>query len=139
MTDRFGRRSFLTRVAVPGVVAGLAPSIARASTPEARFVPAQNGSDAQVFAEARKHFLFPTDVTYCNTGTLGASPREVVDALANGMRRSRAELPDWPYFQPTASRSRATSRCIAMRDSGRARSSTRPATRSPSRRTRRWG
>lgn len=99
MTDRFGRRSFLTRMAVPGVVAGLAPALARAAE-AGPFAPLQNGSDAQVFAEARKHFLFPTSVTYCNTGTLGASPREVVDAVANGIRSLEAQLPDWPYFQP---------------------------------------
>lgn len=61
--------------------------------------PASDGSDAAVFAEARRHFLFPESVTYCNTGTLGASPREVVDALVKGVRNLESELPDWPYFQ----------------------------------------
>jgi hypothetical protein len=28
---------------------------------------------------AREHFLIPAGVAYCNTGTLGASPVEVVD------------------------------------------------------------
>jgi selenocysteine lyase/cysteine desulfurase len=55
--------------------------------------------DASVFAEARRHFLIPEGVAYCNTGTLGASPREVVDALAEGTRRLEAELAAWPYFQ----------------------------------------
>src|SRR4029434_7229408 len=36
-------------------------------------------------------------VCYCNTGTLGASPREVVDALINGTRRLETELADWDY------------------------------------------
>jgi len=102
MTDRFGRRAFLTRVAVPGMMAGVAPGLAR-SVAASAFVPGpqvEAGSDAQVFAEARRHFLFPPEVTYCNTGTLGASPREVVDALTTGIRRLETELPDWPYFLP---------------------------------------
>jgi len=56
-------------------------------------------SDDAVFAAARRQFLFPEDVTYCNTGTLGASPRVVVDALAEGTRRLERELPDWAYLQ----------------------------------------
>ncbi len=55
--------------------------------------------DAKVFAAARKQFLFPTSVTYCNTGTLGASPREVMTALVGGLQNLERDLPDWPYFQ----------------------------------------
>ena len=67
--------------------------------PRAPFIPPQDASDAAVFAEARKHFLIPEGVAYGNTGTLGASPREVVDALVEGTRRLEIELADWPYFQ----------------------------------------
>lgn len=58
-----------------------------------------SASDAEVFGRLRGEFLFPRDVTYCNTGTLGAMPREVVEATTNGLRRTEADLPDWPYFQ----------------------------------------
>src|SRR5262245_32602036 len=80
------RRSFLGSLALPGVV-GIRPLLAA------------DADDAAVFAEARKHFLIPEGVAYCNTGTLGASPREVVDALANGTRWLESELSAWPYFQ----------------------------------------
>ena len=63
------------------------------------FAPSPQADDATVFAEARKHFLIPAGVAYCNTGTLGASPREVVDALTQGLRRIETELADWPYEQ----------------------------------------
>jgi selenocysteine lyase/cysteine desulfurase len=53
-----------------------------------------------VFAAAREHFLIPAGVAYCNTGTLGASPREVVDALTEGIRRIETDLAAWPYEQP---------------------------------------
>lgn len=84
------RRAFLGTL-------GLASLAARSGT--AALPQSSGASDDAVFAEARRHFLFPADVTYCNTGTLGASPREVVDALAEGTRRLERELPDWPYFQ----------------------------------------
>jgi len=106
MSTSFGRRAFLSRVAATGLAAGLAPAVAAASrmvpldgAPRAPFIPPQDASDAAVFAEARKHFLIPEGVAYGNTGTLGASPREVVDALVEGTRRLEIELADWPYFQ----------------------------------------
>ncbi|MCP5110352.1 MAG: aminotransferase class V-fold PLP-dependent enzyme [bacterium] len=84
MADRYARRTFLGQLAVP---------------PLAAFAPAPNDSDEAVFAAARRQFLFPEDVTYCNTGTLGASPREVMDALTGGLERLERELPDWSYYQ----------------------------------------
>lgn len=56
-------------------------------------------SDAEVFARLRKDLLFPPEVTYGNTGTLGAVPREVMDAMVSALRSTEAALPDWPYFQ----------------------------------------
>ena len=81
-----GRRAFISSLAVPGILA----------TRRAQAAPA---TDEAVFAEARRHFLIPEGVAYCNTGTLGASPREVVDAVADGTRRLEADLAAWPYFQ----------------------------------------
>jgi selenocysteine lyase/cysteine desulfurase len=92
------RRRFLSTLAVPGVVLGVAPA-ARALSCLAPFAPDAQADDATVFAEARTHFLIPAGVAYCNTGTLGASPREVVDALTLGIRRLETELADWPYEQ----------------------------------------
>jgi isopenicillin-N epimerase len=63
-------------------------------------MPAVGVSDADVFAAAREHFMIPAAVAYCNTGTLGASPREVVNALTDGIRRIETELAAWPYEQP---------------------------------------
>jgi len=102
------RRGFLTRVAGSALVVGTAsPTInllaafpEPAATPGSVFRPPFAESDAAVFAEARKHFLIPKGVTYCNTGTLGASPREVVDALVNGTRALETRLAAWAYLQP---------------------------------------
>jgi isopenicillin-N epimerase len=94
--SRLGRRAFLSTIAVPPLVAGVLPDLARAGS-RAPFSPQAGASDAAVFAEARRHFLIPEGVGYCNTGTLGASPREVVDALVKGITRIESELADWPY------------------------------------------
>ena len=86
------RREFLSRLAAAGVAAGLAPRAAATGTP--------TSDDAAFFASLRDRFVIPPGVAYCNTGTLGASPREVVDALAAGLRTLESELADWPYEKP---------------------------------------
>lgn len=93
------RRRFLSAFVAPGLLLGATPSLAGAGR-AAAFEPDPLADDAAVFAAARKHFLIPEGVAYCNTGTLGASPREVVDALTGGIRRLEVELAAWPYVQP---------------------------------------
>jgi selenocysteine lyase/cysteine desulfurase len=97
--SRATRRSFLTTLASLPLVAG-ATAPARAAGPAAQ-AGAQTGSgaDADIFAAARRQFLMPVDVTYCNTGTLGATPRPVVEAMNRGVETLERDLPDWPYFQ----------------------------------------
>lgn len=93
MVKDVNRRRFISTGA-----AGLAASgIAHART--APFAPKATDADEAVFAAARRQFLFPRDVTYCNTGTLGASPREVMDALIDGQKRIEEQLPAWDYEQ----------------------------------------
>ncbi|MBL0171770.1 MAG: aminotransferase class V-fold PLP-dependent enzyme [Gemmatimonadaceae bacterium] len=104
MSSRPARRQFLSQLAASGALAaGFAPTF-RFDPPnglpdDTPFAPNAEDSDAKVFAAARKQFLFPTNVTYCNTGTLGASPREVMTALVGGLQNLERDLPDWPYFQ----------------------------------------
>jgi isopenicillin-N epimerase len=92
------RRRFLSTLAAPGLLVGAAPAL-EAFSRLAPFVPQLQADDASVFATARSHFLIPTGTVYCNTGTLGASPREVVEALTDGIRRLETTLADWPYEQ----------------------------------------
>jgi selenocysteine lyase/cysteine desulfurase len=102
MSDHLDRRGFLTCLGGTALAAGIADRLVlpvEAATPGSVFTPGPNDADAVVFAEARKHFLIPKGVTYCNTGTLGASPREVVDALANGTRQLETQLADWAHLQ----------------------------------------
>lgn len=99
ISSKLERRTFLKGLAMPGLLAGISPAIKAAHRESRIFLP-QAADDAEVFAEARNHFLIPAGVAYCNTGTLGASPREVVNALVNGTRRLESELADWPYEHP---------------------------------------
>lgn len=90
------RRSFLGALAaVP--LAHAVPSHGTLEASPLQTVAAT--TDAEVFSRLRGEFLFPREVTYCNTGTLGAMPREVVDATTHGIRNTESALPDWPYFQ----------------------------------------
>ncbi len=93
------RRRFLSTFVAPGLLLGTAPSLT-ALARAAAFEPEPAADDAAVFAAARGHFLIPEGVAYCNTGTLGASPWEVVNALTEGIRRLETDLAAWPYEQP---------------------------------------
>jgi selenocysteine lyase/cysteine desulfurase len=87
-------------LALSGVVLPFATeAVAEAGQELTPLAPKPDASDAEVFEQARPHFLIPAGVAYCNTGTLGASPREVVEALVRGIENLEAELADWPYFQ----------------------------------------
>jgi selenocysteine lyase/cysteine desulfurase len=96
MDGPFPRRRFLSSLALPGVgMAALPPKLVAA--PAGPFAPPPDVSDERVFADARREFLIPEGVAYCNTGTLGASPREVVEELASQTARLESELADWDY------------------------------------------
>jgi len=90
------RRDFLSGLAIPGLTLGAAPT-ARALGGPSSFAPDPLADDATVFSAAREQFLIPAGVAYCNTGTLGASPLEIVDALTEGIRRNETELAAWSY------------------------------------------
>ena len=90
MSQHLPRRSFLSQIAATSLLAGAASAVP--------FEPPAD-SDAAVFAAARREFLFPASIAYCQTGTLGASPREVVSALVEGIQNLERDLPEWGYLQ----------------------------------------
>ena len=67
---------------------GAAPAM-KALAGVAPFIPDTKADDAAVFAAARRHFLIPEGVAYCNTGTLGASPRDII-AIMQALKVSGA-------------------------------------------------
>jgi isopenicillin-N epimerase len=76
------------------------PSFAKEPGTVSSFMPGPGDTDADVFAAARRELMFPPEITYCNTGTLGAMPRDVLNAQTEGLVRLETELPDWPYYTP---------------------------------------
>lgn len=100
MTSPLDRRDFLTRIGATGLAAAFVPTLGMATRDAAGpFAIDAADDDAKVFAAARKRFLFPASVTYCNTGTLGAIPKDVMDVVVKGLVQLEQELPDWPYYQ----------------------------------------
>ena len=100
MTDSLGRRAFLSLSGSAVLLAASRTGLEAGVSSNGNFTSKAGDDDAEVFAAARREFLFPTEVAYCNTGTLGAMPRGVLDAQTNELRRLEAELPDWPYYTP---------------------------------------
>ena len=98
MTDSLGRRAFLSLSGSAVLLAASRTGLEAAAPSPRSFTVRMGADDAEIFAAARREFLFPTDVAYCNTGTLGAMPREVLEAQTNELYRLEAELPDWPYY-----------------------------------------
>lgn len=93
------RRRFLAAGGAGLIAAGLSSGAEAADDVPGPIMPRADESDAELFARVRERFLFPTDFTYGNTGTLGACPRDVMDAHLSGLEKLERELPDWPYFQ----------------------------------------
>jgi len=95
-----GRRTFLSLSSGALLVAASQSSLARASSSLSSFSPQTDASDAAVFVAARREMMYSPDIAYCNTGTLGAMPRDVLHAQTDELTRLEAELPDWPYYTP---------------------------------------
>lgn len=93
------RRHLLQGAAATLLAGGFYAAQSDAQDQSGPFRPSAGAADDGVFAAAREQFLFPADITYGNTGTLGACPREVMDAYVGGLQALEQELPDWPYFQ----------------------------------------
>jgi selenocysteine lyase/cysteine desulfurase len=53
--------------------------------------------DPQYWRWIRQQFLIPSDEAFFNTGTLGACPRQVLDAVTQDMRYVEETLTHWDY------------------------------------------
>ncbi len=99
MGQAMDRRKFLEGVG--GVTAAaLLGSCSETSPPPARRATDAGQSSAPPGDEwdrIRTDFLYPDDVGYFNTGTLGATPRPVVDAVARHLAENEAFIPIWDF------------------------------------------
>jgi len=108
------RRAFLSRLGV-GLAAGLAWPEALAALPArlgaaasaaapgpGRAAVSAASAATDFWAVVRQEFLIPEDRLYLNVGTLGASPRVVLDAAVEHMRRVAMTYPpgvDWSALE----------------------------------------
>jgi isopenicillin-N epimerase len=93
------RRAFLRGLVALGVWpsarAGDLTPILNDAAPDGGGWPAAD--DPEYWARIRRQFLMPPDEAYFNTGTLGACPREVLDAVISGMRETEATVAGYDY------------------------------------------
>jgi selenocysteine lyase/cysteine desulfurase len=94
------RRSFVRGVAA----LGLLPLIqAQGRAGESNSAPGNShhnwpGEDhANYWSSIRKQFSIPPDEAYFNTGTLGACPRPVLDAVIDSMRHTEKTIAEYDY------------------------------------------
>ena len=110
------RRRFLARAGAAGAALGLPTSLgARLADAQPRAagdathavdaIEARPGIPrvpagplpAEFWRELREHFLLPRDHAFFNAGTLGASPRVVVDAVTSHLLHVERDLAEWDY------------------------------------------
>lgn len=100
MTDR---RSFLSAlaaipaaIALPGRPAPSRPVLEFSSKPR---MPSEIRATGEEFwKELRREFTLNRDETFFNTGTLGASPKAVQDAVIDHMRHVDTDIARWDYY-----------------------------------------
>ncbi len=103
------RRSFLTALLTPSCVAGASSAKKRllprplAPRPElgSSNVSFPDENDPAFWDQIHDQFYLPQDETFFNTGTLGATPRPVLERVIEDMRTLQATLTRWDYTPRT--------------------------------------
>ncbi|HET6204382.1 MAG TPA: aminotransferase class V-fold PLP-dependent enzyme [Planctomycetota bacterium] len=91
------RRDVLRLALLGPVGARVLPSRAGAAPALPPRLPADVGEDESYWNSLRWHFAFPEEETYCQTATLGASPKVVTEATIAHLRWVEEGLPKWDY------------------------------------------
>lgn len=93
------RRHFFRAMVAPAVWP-LAATV-RAKTDDPKKAPAEDHwptpDDPHYWRWIRQQFLIPSDEAFFNTATLGACPRQVLDAVTEDMRSVEQTLAHWDY------------------------------------------
>src|SRR5688500_18078427 len=97
------RRTFFGRIVSSGAVLATRPawlfSTSQSSVTDDAGLPQPPDGElsAEFWRELRKEFLIPGDEAFFNTGTLGASPRIVREAVIDHMNHVDRDIAHWDY------------------------------------------
>lgn len=95
------RRSFVGSFAGAALLARTARRGATDSVPSTvrppGWPPAVFQDDETYWRELRRQFLIPADEAFFNTGTLGSTPRVVLQAIADDMNQVAGTIAHWDY------------------------------------------
>lgn len=93
------RRGFLTGLAAAAATVATLPARAFARLDMRGGIAAvpDGPLSSEFWAELRKEFLIPRDEAFFNTGTLGSSPRVVLDAVVEHMTHVDRDIAHWDY------------------------------------------
>jgi selenocysteine lyase/cysteine desulfurase len=94
------RRSFFQAVTALGLlpVAGMSGvATAEVASPDGRKQDWVSDEDPHYWSWIRKQFSMPPREAYFNTGTIGACPRQVIDAVADSMRDMESTVSHYDY------------------------------------------
>jgi isopenicillin-N epimerase len=93
------RRSFLARLAAGAAAIAAYPQRSSAAVLDPPAIPRiPNGElSVEFWDELRSEFLIPREEAFFNTGTLGSSPRVVLDAVVQHMTHVDRDIAHWDY------------------------------------------
>lgn len=95
---RSSRRSFLRRLGASAAAALAMPARGFAVPVESSIPTVPDGElTVDFWSDLRKQFLIPPDEAFFNTGTLGSSPRVVLDAVVQHMTHVDRDIAHWDY------------------------------------------
>ncbi|MEK6610218.1 MAG: aminotransferase class V-fold PLP-dependent enzyme [Gemmatimonadota bacterium] len=91
------RRSFLGSAVASVLVARRGNADATPSARRGGWPPEVLQDDEGYWRTLRREFLIPADEAFFNTGTIGSSPRVVIDTVMNHMTQVDATIAHWDY------------------------------------------